>query len=523
MCGLGSITLEPQVEMLASKLDKGIDALFKALDHRGGHACGLVMIAGDGKSLVQKAPLAAAKFTADRVPAGSDTRAVMVHTRMATKGAKEWNRNNHPVAGPNGALVMHNGVVYDGHLRRKKGEPEVDTYSLALQVGNARKRHPNELAKTWAARVVREAQKVEGSQVLQIAFREKPIVISANIRSNPLYEATSDGVRVTASTYDSVQRTFDALGITVPTEEYEQLVMGTGKRGKKQRESVKSVRELIFRCQPGDVLLWDAGVHSEFTVGEAAPESALSRSYSGQHAAGAYAAGKASSGSTYSSYGPPGTGSFVEHKFKLDEWVFSSQRDRAGRVRSINNNRAPVLYQVEFKTIAGASTTTVSQHENLLRQATAGEIPATPPSPLQTPLPEVSTAPHFLIGDRVKHKALEREGVVIGISVSTHNANMPVKMYDVFFPQGGGFKELEVTMGGSGLVFVAAMRDRKGLDEILSQKAKSGLGEVEGADYEECEVCRAIDTDWREIDGVLLCSKCAEQVPAWERAGIPAD
>lgn len=255
MCGLGSITLDKTVgPSVANRLDLAVSALLNALDHRGGDACGIMAVNSLGRVATQKAPMKSKYFNDGRNHIPRDTRAVAVHTRMATQGHEGWNRNNHPVRSKT-THVMHNGMVWDDHLIRQHGEPEVDTYAIAVAAAEMSGReipghqHGIDLAHRIA--------ELEGSMAVIVVEEGAPFMATLRIDGSPLYTATAHGVRIGASTSAAVQAAFDALGISIPQEAYTYTIK------KKGRDKTKNgMRSAIKLEAEGYVGVWCAGMHT---------------------------------------------------------------------------------------------------------------------------------------------------------------------------------------------------------------------------------------------------------------------
>lgn len=262
MCGIGSITFDKTVSpSTAARLNLAVSELLYSLDHRGGDACGILSVRADGRAHTQKAPLAARDFNAGRLPLPANTRAVAVHTRFATQGSPGWNRNNHPVSA-NGALVIHNGVIWE-NLRRKHGEPEVDTYALALAAASIPAK-PSESAQERAERVATALAQEEGSAAVCIGYRGWAGLITARLADSPLYVATVAGVRIAASTRDAVLETAKALKLTIPTEPYSYtVIVKKAKKGRPAKtRTATGTRAAITCAEEGTVLCWHAGTHT---------------------------------------------------------------------------------------------------------------------------------------------------------------------------------------------------------------------------------------------------------------------
>lgn len=261
MCGIGSITLSKTAKLNPEALDNAVSTLLDRLDHRGGDACGLMAINAGGIIHTEKAAVIAKHFNTGRQTIPTDTRAVAVHTRMATQGHEGWMRNNHPVQAGR-ALVIHNGMVWDDHLTRSPGDPEVDTFALAVAASETAKRAAKETIQAHAERICLALAEEEGSAAVQIAYHGTPGLISARLSGSPLYSAEAEGVRVSASTIDAVGSTFKALGIDLPQEKYTYQVTKKNKRGKTVTNAHQGTRDATTCHAEGDVLVWHAGTHT---------------------------------------------------------------------------------------------------------------------------------------------------------------------------------------------------------------------------------------------------------------------
>lgn len=236
-------------------------ALLRSLDSRGGDACGLLTVSAGGRIDVQKAVCDAKEFNAYRNPVAPGTRALAVHTRLATQGPQSFNRNNHPVISGM-AYVVHNGIVWDDQIRRKQGQPEVDTFALALAADSVSRRLKGEAPLAHAMRVAEACAELEGSHAVGVAYRSQAFLVTARLSQSPLYVGEAEGVRICASTLHAVGEAFDALGIELPMRE---TTVSNGKKGKKLKTWVE-MRECIDWCEEGYVSCWDAGMLSSGKV-----------------------------------------------------------------------------------------------------------------------------------------------------------------------------------------------------------------------------------------------------------------
>lgn len=253
MCGIASIAL---LKSASTKIDleAGTDALLKALMSRGRDASGIMAIQADGRVFTQKAAVDGYDFALGRASLPKGTRAVGVHTRLATQGPKGWMRNNHPVECGK-ALVCHNGVVADEWLTRKQSEPEVDTFALSYLANAEFERGEGETLSAHAARIVTAMAQVEGSKAVQVAFRGQPLLISARITGSPLYFGeTNEGVVITASTVEAVKAAAKAMDLTFWDVEQEVTKKVKG-------EDVTTTEKFlsIWDNNPGQWYAWEAG------------------------------------------------------------------------------------------------------------------------------------------------------------------------------------------------------------------------------------------------------------------------
>lgn len=125
MCGIAGFSLSPTSKIKARQLS---NALLCAIEDRGYMASGFAWQHNDAMGVFKKA------VTGSKLPLKSmpkHARNVILHTRLATHGSVDDNRNNHPVMSPsNDIALVHNGVIYNHHEVRSKVNgklPDVDT------------------------------------------------------------------------------------------------------------------------------------------------------------------------------------------------------------------------------------------------------------------------------------------------------------------------------------------------------------------------------------------------------------
>lgn len=125
MCGIAGFSLSPTSKIKVRQLS---NALLTAIEDRGYMASGFAW-QKDNSMGVYKAAVTGSALPLKSMP--KRARNVILHTRLATHGSTEDNRNNHPVMSPNNDIALvHNGVIYNhnevrAHVSGKL--PPVDT------------------------------------------------------------------------------------------------------------------------------------------------------------------------------------------------------------------------------------------------------------------------------------------------------------------------------------------------------------------------------------------------------------
>ncbi len=127
MCGLAGIILKKEnrsQENIDTILDGFENMLLKA-NTRGGHATGFALIDINGNYTIQKRNVDAYKFLDTPEASGSlslvndNNICIMGHTRYATLGSPEINRNNHPIRAGK-TIGTHNGSIHNHKQLFKK-------------------------------------------------------------------------------------------------------------------------------------------------------------------------------------------------------------------------------------------------------------------------------------------------------------------------------------------------------------------------------------------------------------------
>jgi len=190
MCGIASISRGPGSTVNMREM---AHSLLTQIENRGTHASGFAWYrASDGGAGVYKQPKPGSQLSLAELPRDADT--VILHTRYATQGKKEDNRNNHPVVSTDDNIALvHNGVISnDWKLREglgitKEAHGEVDSLVIPSLIAQRGVKSLNELA-GYAA-------------IAWIDGNENGELHIARLKSSPVaYTHLMDGTFVMAST-----------------------------------------------------------------------------------------------------------------------------------------------------------------------------------------------------------------------------------------------------------------------------------------------------------------------------------
>jgi predicted glutamine amidotransferase len=120
MCGIGGFSLTAESKVNPRVLS---NALLTALEDRGYMASGFAWQNSESSGYF-KAPVPGSSLKLKSMP--KDAKTVIVHTRLATHGSIDDNRNNHPVTSPMTEIALvHNGVIYN-HATVRESLPDID-------------------------------------------------------------------------------------------------------------------------------------------------------------------------------------------------------------------------------------------------------------------------------------------------------------------------------------------------------------------------------------------------------------
>ena len=185
-----------------------IRTLSKECEVRGTDATGISYVCHDGLHVYKKA-VKASKFNFF-LP--YESRVVIGHTRMTTKGNESKNYNNHPFFGSTSKgrfALAHNGVIYNDEIIREELKLpetfiETDSY-IAVQLLE----HYGEISFNSIAKM---AETVSGSFCFSILTDKNEVYLVKG--SNPLAIYDCGGYYLYASTSDILDKTLKKLNIS---------------------------------------------------------------------------------------------------------------------------------------------------------------------------------------------------------------------------------------------------------------------------------------------------------------------
>lgn len=200
MCGIAAFSSPAGAKTNARLL---AHHLLTAIESRGSHASGFAYSLEDGTVGMYKNPTPGSQLSLHELP--RDAKTVVMHTRYATQGKPEDNRNNHPVVSTDNRIALvHNGVISnDWRLREELGleakHGEVD--SLVI---------PSLLAQQG----IDGLSKLSGYAAIAWLDANKPGLLQiAKLKQSPVaYTYLFDGTFVMASTPALLERAVEASG-----------------------------------------------------------------------------------------------------------------------------------------------------------------------------------------------------------------------------------------------------------------------------------------------------------------------
>lgn len=213
MCGLAGI--HRRGTKAIPKLDALANALLLSIEARGTDATGFLAVLDTGKVQLEKRTRTASSFVKTRGKLHLKSRTVLLHTRYATRGAKENPANAHPVVSGSMAAV-HNGTIYNAdEIFRAFSLPrmaEVDSEVIPAIVSHA----------GWE-NASAGFDLFEGGAAAAVVNVEKPQeLILLRTRTYPMVYAVTDDLVIFASTATAIERAWlQTYGKPLPVETQE--------------------------------------------------------------------------------------------------------------------------------------------------------------------------------------------------------------------------------------------------------------------------------------------------------------
>lgn len=207
MCSLFGI-IDINNKLTIKEKSKYLKVLSAECEERGTDATGFAYIRPNNTMRIFKKPLPAHKVKLGFYD--DNPKIIMGHTRLATKGSKKNNNNNHPFYSQKlGFALAHNGILCnDDYLRISKDLPktniETDSY-IAVQLIE----HDGELSFNSLCNM---AETVKGTFTFTVLNEKNELYIVKG--NSPIHIADMGGWFMYASTYDILFNTLDHFGLT---------------------------------------------------------------------------------------------------------------------------------------------------------------------------------------------------------------------------------------------------------------------------------------------------------------------
>lgn len=202
MCGIAGFCLSKDEKLDARKLS---EHLLGQIVTRGRDATGAAWVEYDATAkrsgiLVSKAPVPAAKFAGYLATMKKSTRRAILHTRYATQGSPQDNRNNHPIVrgkivGVHNGVLTNDGAVFD-YLNEARSA-EVDS-EAAFALINRSAHHPADVLQSLKGRAALAWFDANDKRDLHLARVEGSPLAIGTTSAGSLVFASTMGLLVTA-------------------------------------------------------------------------------------------------------------------------------------------------------------------------------------------------------------------------------------------------------------------------------------------------------------------------------------
>lgn len=209
MCGICAFSLRPDADVDAVELAR---RLLLGIEHRGRDATGISWWGPkQGALCFDRRPVTASRYVRN-MPLSQDSKTFIGHTRLATQGTPERNRNNHPVrVGLPGTRIIgvHNGMVWDrwlwrDNIRLLSQQAEVDTEALFAYIWENMGEDGS---------IPKDMSDVSGSYAVAYLREDQPGVLHlARGSDSPMVLAYSDAGVFMASTEGALKDVEDLVG-----------------------------------------------------------------------------------------------------------------------------------------------------------------------------------------------------------------------------------------------------------------------------------------------------------------------
>lgn len=198
MCGIGGFSLSGKSKLSSRRV---ANVMLTLLEQRGNQASGVAWHSKDGVGFIKNA-VAGSRLNLASLPRKADT--AILHTRLATHGSINDNRNNHPIISPSTDIALvHNGVIYNHDMIRPEiahALPPVDSSVIPALIESGS---------------LEALSKLDGDAAIAwLSGKKQGILNIARISHSPLVMAQSkDGSFFFASTESILDEALKRLGI----------------------------------------------------------------------------------------------------------------------------------------------------------------------------------------------------------------------------------------------------------------------------------------------------------------------
>jgi hypothetical protein len=219
MCGIAGIYLKKPGYLNLRQREDAVDWLFCGIEHRGTHASGIAVQDINGVNSLEKSDMPAGKFIFWRKDLTDESRAIILHTRWATKGKPENLLNNHPIEYKN-IMAIHNGHISNDDELFKSEEmdriAEVDSEIIPALLHKYTFDNPKEALEKFSG----------GFAISAFDSLNPGRLLLAKGPTSPLVYWENDGMWMWASEEKAIKDALFAIGIDSEKSEFINLAYG---------------------------------------------------------------------------------------------------------------------------------------------------------------------------------------------------------------------------------------------------------------------------------------------------------